>query len=121
METPHGAPSSSQTTDEERSQAFTKLLRAQLADDGTSFPGMIVGYRAHVAAWVTWCQSEALSALDAAPAHIRAYRRSLVAAEYPASVIAHKLAVLRRFYGATEAAGLRADNPAAGIFPSDHC
>ena len=107
-------------TDQERHRAFTRFFHGHIADDGSPGGG-IAGYRAHVVAWVMWCQSRGLNPVDASPSDVRAYRRSLVAADTRPPVIAHKLAVMRRFYQALQAAGLREGNPAAGIFPSDAC
>lgn len=45
---------------------------------------------------------------------MNAYRQDLVSRGYKLASIVHKLVVLRRFYEAREA-GLRRDNPAAGV------
>jgi site-specific recombinase XerD len=105
---------------QEREQAFWSFFRAQVADDGSS-PVLMPGYRAHLTAWAIWCRDKGISPLAATLLDVGAYRRSMAAEEVPASVMTHKLLVLRRFYHAVVNAGLRSDNPALGIYPFTGC
>jgi site-specific recombinase XerC len=73
--------------------AFARFLRLDVAN-GDAARETIRSYRGQVGAWVSWCRT--------------ATRR----ARSPT-----KLTVLRRFYQAAVSAGLRQDNPAAGIRP----
>lgn len=97
-------------------QAFTAFLRLEVAR-GAASPDTQRGYWSQVRAWAAWCAPQACCLVTAPAAAVKAYRQALVAAGYQAASIAHKLAVLRRFYAAAVAAGLRADNPALGVHP----
>ena len=48
-------------------------------------------------------------------AHIKRYRQALIEANYNPVTIRWKLMIVRRFYDAARNAGLRLDNPAAGV------
>jgi site-specific recombinase XerD len=96
--------------------AFARFLRLDVAA-GDATPDTIRSYRAQVAAWVAWCRDNAIDPASADTDHVKLYRQDLVADGYELSTIATKLSILRRFYAAAQAAGLRQDNPAAGIRP----
>ena len=49
------------------------------------------------------------------PTHIKRYRQALLEAGYKPITIRWKLTIVRRFYEAARNAGLRTDNPAAGV------
>ena len=93
-------------------QAFAIFLRLEVAH-GAATPDTQRGYWGQVRAWSAWCQAQACCLATA----VKTYRQQLVEAGYQAASIAHKLAVLRRFYAAAVAGGLRPDNPALGVHP----
>jgi site-specific recombinase XerD len=97
-------------------QAFTAFLRLEVAQ-GAASPDTQRGYWSQARAWAAWCQPQACCLVTAPVAAVKAYRQALIAAGYQAASIAHKLAVLRRFYAAAVAQGLRGDNPALGVHP----
>jgi integrase/recombinase XerD len=97
-------------------QAFTTFLRLEVAH-GAATPDTQRGYWSQVRAWATWCQTQACCLVTASAPAVKAYRQALVEADYQPVSIAHKLAVLRRFYAAVMAEGLRTDNPALGVQP----
>jgi site-specific recombinase XerD len=97
-------------------QAFATLLRLDVAH-GAATPDTQRGYWSQVRAWVAWCQAQACCLATAPTTAVKAYRQALVEAGYQPASIAHKLAVLRRFYAAAVAEGLRPDNPALGVHP----
>lgn len=96
--------------------AFAAFLRLDVAN-GDASPDTVRGYRAQVAQWVGWCQSRGVEPAAARPDDLKTWRAALVTAGYQPASIAHKLSVVRRFYQAAVTAGLRPDNPAAGLRP----
>jgi integrase/recombinase XerD len=97
-------------------QAFATFLGLEVAQ-GAATADTQRGYWSQVRAWAAWCQTQTCCLATAPATAVKAYRQDLVAAGYQPASIAHKLAVLRRFYAATIAQGLRADNPALGVHP----
>jgi site-specific recombinase XerD len=97
-------------------RAFAKFLRIDVAN-GDASPDTIRGYRTQIASWVSWCKSQGIHPAHAMTEDVKAYRQDLVSAHYKPASIAHRLVILRRFYQAAVSAGLRADNPAAGVRP----
>jgi hypothetical protein len=91
--------------------AFARFLRLDVAN-GDASTDMIRGYRSQLAAWVNWCDRQAIDARTATVDDVKSYREDLVALGRQPGAIAHKLNVLRRVYAAAVAAGLRPDNPA---------
>jgi site-specific recombinase XerD len=100
----------------ELDEVFADFLRLDVAN-GDASPDTIRGYRAQVGQWLTWCTARARHPGMATIDDVKAYRQDLVARGYKRASIAHKLVVLRRFYKAAVDAGLRRDNPAAGVRP----
>ena len=97
-------------------QAFAAFLRLEVAQ-GAASPDTQRGYWGQVRAWAAWCQAQACCLATAPATAVKTYRQALVEAGYQPASIAHKLAVLRRFYAAAVTAGLRMDNPALGVHP----
>jgi integrase/recombinase XerD len=97
-------------------QAFARFLRLEVAN-GDATPDTIRSYRAQVGIWVRWCAANDLDPATAGPDEVKRYRQHLVNDGLQPTTVANKLAILRRFYAAIQAAGLRPDNPAAGIRP----
>ena len=64
---------------------------------------------------VTVSDGEASGAATATVVHIKRYRSALIEAKYNPITIRWKLSIVRRFYEAARNAGLRPDNPAAGV------
>jgi len=100
----------------ELAAAFARFLRLDVAA-GDASPDTLRTYRAQVGAWVSWCAENAVDPATAGPEDVKLYRQDLVADGYRPATIGTKLTILRRFYAAAQAAGLRHDNPAAGIRP----
>jgi len=97
-------------------RAFADFLRLDVAN-GDASADTIRGYRAQVAQWVGWCRSRDRDPARVTPEDVKTWRAQLVQDGYKPASIAHKLSIARRFYAAAVAAGLRPDNPAAGIRP----
>jgi len=96
--------------------AFAEFLRVDVAN-GDASTETICSYRRGVAQWVAWCASDNCDPALATPLHIKLFRQSLHEAGYKPVTIRLRLSVVRRFYEAARNAGLRSDNPAAGIRP----
>ena len=94
--------------------AYADFLRIDLAN-GDASHDTIRGYRSMVRRWVAWCREQGVDAATATVADVKRYRQALVEAGYRAGTIRFKLIVLGRFYEAARNAGLRTDNPAAGV------
>jgi len=96
--------------------AFADFLRLDVAN-GDAAAETIGSYRTGVAQWVAWCASENCDPGSATPIHIKRFRQALLEAGYKPVTIRLRLTIVRRFYEAARNAGLRPDNPAAGVRP----
>jgi site-specific recombinase XerD len=94
--------------------AFADFLRIDVAN-GDASAETIGSYRSGVAQWVAWCASQNLDPATVTAAHVKRFRQALVEAGYQPVSVRLKLLVVRRFYEAARNAGLRPDNPAAGV------
>jgi hypothetical protein len=94
--------------------AFAEFLRIDVAN-GDASPDTMRNYRNEVALWVAWCVEQNFDAATATVTHIKSYRQALIEGGYNPITIRWKLSILRRFYEAARNAGLRNDNPAAGV------
>jgi len=94
--------------------AFADFLRIDLAN-GDASEDTIRNYRSTVGLWAAWCREQIVDPATATVADVKRYRQTLVEAKYSPTTIRFKLVVVRRFYEAGRNAGLRTDNPAAGV------
>ncbi len=94
--------------------AFADFLRIDVAS-GEASPDTIRKYRAEVAVWVEWCAGQGIDPATATVTHVKYYRQALIQANFNPITIRWKLTIVRRFYEAARNAGLRTDNPAAGV------
>jgi site-specific recombinase XerD len=94
--------------------AFADFLRIDVAN-GDASPDTVRSYRSEVAQWVAWCASQGFDPATVTPTHIKRFRQALLEANYKPITIRWKLTIVRRFYEAARNAGLRTDNPAAGV------
>jgi site-specific recombinase XerD len=94
--------------------AFADFLRIDLAG-GDASKDTIRQYRNEVGAWVAWCREQGFDPATATAKHVKRFRQALVEANYQPITIRWKLSIVRRFYDAACNAGLRPDNPAAGV------
>ena len=74
-------------------------------------------YRNEVELWVAWCAEQGIDPATATATHIKRLPAALMEANYNPITIRWKLSIVRRFYEAARNAGLRPDNPAAGVNP----
>ena len=110
------APARPAHTREELERAFAEFLRLDVAA-GDAAPATVRSYRAEVATWVEWCEAKGIDPATATVGDIKRFRAELVERGYRPVTIGWKLTVVRRFYEAARCAGLRPDNPAAGVRP----
>jgi site-specific recombinase XerD len=94
--------------------AFADFLRVEVAS-GDASEDTIRNYRNEVAVWVAWCVEQGFDPATVTIMHVKRYRSALIEASYSPITIRWKLSILRRFYEAARNAGLRPDNPAAGV------
>ena len=94
--------------------AFHDFLRIDLAN-GDASEDTIRNYRSTVGQWAAWCHEKRIDPATATVANIKHYRQALIEAGYSPATIRWKLVIVRRFYEAARNAGLRIDNPAAGV------
>ena len=96
-------------------EVFAKFLRRDVAN-GDASEDTLRGYRVQVQQWVLWCKEMGLSPMQATVDDVIYYRQVLLhMKKYKPTTIAHKLTILRQFYAALIAHGLRNDNPVAGL------
>ena len=94
--------------------AFADFLRIDVAS-GDASPDTIAGYRGVVELWVNWCFDQDFDPATATVMHVKRYRQMLIERNLSAVTVRWNLMVVRRFYEAARTAGLRPDNPAAGL------
>jgi site-specific recombinase XerD len=94
--------------------AFAEFLRVDVAS-GDASAETLRSYRAEVAGWVAWCRSKDIDPATATVHHVKLFRADLVERGYQPITIRWRLSIIRRFYQAAVNAGLRSDNPAAGV------
>lgn len=94
--------------------AFANFLRVDIAN-GDASADTLRHYRNEVAQWAAWCAQQGFDPATATVTHVKQYRAALVEHHYAPVSIRWKLSIIRRFYEAARNAGLRPDNPAAGV------
>ena len=94
--------------------AFADFLRIDVAN-GDASADTLRSYRNEVAQWVAWCGSQGFDPATVTAMHIKRFRQALLENNYKPITIRWKLTIVRRFYEAARNAGLRTDNPAAGV------
>jgi len=94
--------------------AFAEFLSVDVAN-GDVAAETIWAYRRGVAQWVAWCRSQNLDPATVTATHVKRFRQALLESGYQPVSVGLKLSVVRRFYEAARTAGLRPDNPAAGV------
>jgi len=94
--------------------AFADFLRVDVAN-GEASKDTIHTYRNEVELWVAWCIEQGFDPATVTSTHVKRYRQAMIEAGYKPGTIRWKLIIVRRFYDAAMNAGLRPDNPAAGV------
>jgi site-specific recombinase XerD len=96
--------------------AFADFLRLDVAS-GDASDDTLRNYRSEVKSWVAWCIEQNFDPAAVTDMHVKGYRQALIQANCSPGTIRWKLSIVRRFYEAARNAGLRPDNPAAGVRP----
>ena len=94
--------------------AFADFLRVDVANGDASVETMWA-YRRGAAQWVAWCAAQNLDPATVTATQVKRFRQTLLESGYQPVSVGLKLSVVRRFYDAARTAGLRTDNPAAGV------
>jgi site-specific recombinase XerD len=94
--------------------AFARFLSRNVAS-GTPSDDTRATYTVHVATWLAWCRGIDLDLARATLDDVEDYREALIGAGCQPATVAIKLTLVRRLYDAAVRAGLRPDNPAAGV------
>jgi site-specific recombinase XerD len=94
--------------------AFARFLDRNVAS-GDAADDTRATYGVHVATWLAWCRGTELEPASATVDDVEDYREALIGAGCLPATVAIKLTLVRRFYDAAIRAGLRQDNPAAGV------
>ena len=101
-------------TRSELDAAFADFLRVDVAN-GEASKDTIHTYRNEVELWVAWCIQQGFDPATVTSTQVKRYRQAMIEAGYKPGTIRWKLIIVRRFYDAAMNAGLRPDNPAAGV------
>jgi len=94
--------------------AFARFLSRNVAS-GDPAADTRATYAVHVATWLAWCRGTDLDVPRATVDDVEDFREALIGAGCRPATVAIKLTLVRRFYDAAIRAGLRQDNPAAGV------
>ena len=94
--------------------AFARFLSRNVAS-GAPSDDTRATYAVHVATWLAWCRGVSLDIARATLDDVGDYREALIVAGCQPATVAIKLTLVCRFYDAAIRAGLRLDNPAAGV------
>ena len=94
--------------------AFARFLHRNVAS-GDAAVDTRATYTVHVATWLAWCRGVSLDVAGVTADDVEDFREALIGAGCQPATVAIKLTLVRRFYDAAIRAGLRLDNPAAGV------
>lgn len=95
-------------------QAFSRFVQIHIAQ-GDATDDTIRAYYREVDFWVQWCQRHNVDVAKARRIHIEMYREEMKQQGLRINTRSHKLSIVRRFYDSAVEAGLRDNNPAAGV------
>jgi len=101
----------------EVTELFGQWVRLEVAR-GNPSPDTIRGYCNVIARWCAWCGARGVAPAAATREHLLEWRAELNSKYAPATV-AYNVAIVRRFYAALQARGVRPDNPAAALNASE--
>jgi len=98
---------------EEITRLFTEWVRLEVAR-GNPSPDTIRGYVNVIARFCSWCAVEGVAPAKVTREHLAKWRAELNS-KYAAATVAYNVAIVRRFFAALQARGIRPDNPAASL------
>lgn len=94
--------------------AFSRFVHTHIAQ-GDATDDTIRAYYREIDFWVQWCARHNVDPAQARRIHIEMYREEMKQQGLRINTRSHKLSIVRRFYDSAVEAGLREDNPAAGV------
>ena len=94
--------------------AFSRFVQIHIAQ-GDATDDTIRAYYREIDFWVQWCARHNVDPALARRIHIEMYREEMKQQGLRINTRSHKLSIVRRFYDSAVEAGLREDNPAAGV------
>lgn len=100
--------------DDDIFQAFSRFVQIHIAQ-GDATDDTIRAYYREINFWVQWCQQHNVDVAMAKRIHIEMYREEMKQQGLRINTRSHKLSIVRRFYDSAVEAGLRDNNPAAGV------
>ena len=95
-------------------QAFARFVQIHIAQ-GDATDDTIRAYYREIDFWVQWCGRHNVDPAQARRIHIEMYREEMKQQGLRINTRSHKLSIVRRFYDSAVEAGLRDNNPAAGV------
>lgn len=95
-------------------KAFSRFIQIHIAQ-GDATDDTIRAYYREIDFWVQWCQRHNIDVATARRIHIEMYREEMKQQGLRINTRSHKLSIVRRFYDFAVEAGLRDNNPAAGV------
>ena len=95
-------------------KAFSRFVQIHIAQ-GEATDDTIRAYYREIDFWVQWCQRHHVDVAEARRIHIEMYREEMKQQGLRINTRSHKLSIVRRFYDSAVEAGLRDNNPAAGV------
>ena len=103
-----------QEKDDDIFKAFSRFVQIHIAQ-GDATDDTIRAYYREIDFWVQWCQRHNIDVAAARRIHIEMYREEMKQQGLRINTRSHKLSIVRRFYDSAVEAGLRDNNPAAGV------
>lgn len=100
--------------DDDIFKAFSRFVQIHIAQ-GDATDDTIRAYYREIGFWVQWCQQHNVDVAAARRIHIEMYREEMKQQGLRINTRSHKLSIVRRFYDSAVEAGLRDNNPAAGV------
>lgn len=95
-------------------RAFSRFVQIHIAQ-GDATDDTIRAYYREIDFWTQWCQRHNVDVAAARRIHIEMYREEMKQQGLRINTRSHKLSIVRRFYDSAVEAGLRDNNPAAGV------
>ena len=95
-------------------KAFSRFVQIHIAQ-GDATDDTIRAYYREVDFWVQWCARHNVDVADARRIHLEMYRQEMKQQGLRINTRSHKLSIIRRFYDSAVEAGLRDNNPVAGV------
>ncbi len=107
-------PFESEFEEDDVFKAFSRFVQVHIAQ-GDATDDTIRAYYREIDFWVQWCRNHRIDVAQARRIHVEMYREEMKRQGLRINTRSHKLSIVRRFYDSAIEAGLRDNNPAAGV------